>query len=816
MLTFSIEPDGVAESLAELLHKHRLAVRLSQEALAERAGISARTVSDMETGVARTPRLMTLMLLAEALGLGEDDRVRFQAAGRRREPEAAPGPPGAPGIPAPRAPVLVGRSLELERLSEMLRAEGARLVTLVGPAGVGKTSLAIRGAYEQAAAFEHGTALVELAATRDPALVPAALAHALGVREGDGSARDAVLAYLKDRNVLLVLDNLEHLTPASSWIGELLAGCARLTMIVTSREPLHLRSEVVFALRPLAEREATDLFVQRARTVKPDFAVTEETIAAIATIVQHLEGLPLAIELAAARLSALPPKALAARLERRLPLLGAGPIDAPQRQQTMQAAIAWSYDLLGPDEQALFRRLGVFRGGASLDAARAVAAGHDDEHAFLMRTASLVEKSLLSLDEDRDGEPRIAMLELLREFAHQRLVEMEELEAARERHARAALQITATYQAEYSSAQARALRRIDRDHANLLAALEWALEVRNVDIGLELTGALWRFWWMRGYFSEGIVWLRRFLDLAADAATPVDAPGHAKAMHGLAALLSASGRFEDALAYCEIAIDALRGTGEELGLAALLTMLGTIRQFRGELDRSEAAHLEALEIRRRAGAEIGIAGSLSNLAALTFTQGDIDRAEAYALESVARYRRTGYQSGLAHALLKVGLVTTHRGELERAEAVYDECLSIQERLGDKHGRFYSLANLAVVAQKRGDTARALSLHRKALDILDTIADQAGLAKLLEDMAMSIGIDRPERAIRILAAAGVLRRALGTPRFPAERADYEANIESLRTRVGQATFDTQWQIGEVMPIERAVQEARTEETRAVEA
>jgi len=808
-----LKSGGVANSLAELLQAHRSSARISQEALAERAGLSTRTISDIETGFAQTPRLITLVLLSDALGLSEQERTALQAAGRRRAPQVPAAAHAATIVPERLIP-LVGRDDDAARLAQLVTAGEARLVTLVGPAGVGKTSLALRVAHELESAFEDGSAFVELAATREPARVPDALAKAFGVRESGGqSAGDSVIAYLAGRAMLVALDNFEHLSPAAAWIGRLLSACPRISIIVTSRQTLHLRSEILFSVQPLRPADARQLFVQRARSVKPEFALTTGTSAPIATIVEHLEGLPLAIELAAAQLTLLPAKALAARLERRLPLLGGGPIDAPQRQQTMHGAIAWSYDLLSPSEQALFRQLGIFRGGVLLDAARTVLAQDDASQSFLQNIVGLVDKSLISVHEDREGEPRIAILELLREFALERLVEAGELGAARERLARYALQFATAYEADFGTAQGRALARLEVEHANLLAALEWALEGRDADVGLLLSTTLWRFWWMKARFSEGVGWLRRFLALAEEAPQALDLAMYAKTMRGIVALLSAAGDFNAALPECEAAIARLREANEAAGLASLLNSLGTIQQFRGEFERAETAHREALDIRRSIGNDAAAAASLSNLASVVYTRGDIDRASTYANESVAIYRRLGNETGLAHALIKIGLVAAHRGELERADAAFEECLRIHRSLGDDHGSFYALTNLGALAHKRGEMARAIALHREALEIGVSSQGKAALAKVLEDIAVAIGMEDPARAVRILGAAASLRSTIGSPLFPAEQADYDRELERLRAALGAAAFSKQWHNGEFMSIDRAVEEAQCEPTAA---
>ncbi|MGA8324669.1 MAG: helix-turn-helix domain-containing protein, partial [Candidatus Cybelea sp.] len=502
----------MAELLGELLYSLRSSARLSQEALAERSGVSARTISDIETGSARTPRLITVMLLGEAMGLSPPDQERLKDAARK--PDAPPVDANFPASLLLQAAALVGRDDDVARAGALLR-ENARLVTLVGPAGVGKTSLAIKVALECAGNFEHGTALAELSPIADPAHVPAVVARALGIRESpDTPAIETVAAYLRPRTLLLVFDNLEHLLPAAEWIATLLAQCPRLAILATSREPLHLPGEHTYAVRPLRSDAAVTLFVQRAQMAIPDFELDPANSTAVDTIVDHLEGLPLAIELAAPRLLLLSPKALAARLERRLPLLGDGASDRPERQQTMHGAIAWSYDLLAADEQRLFRQLGVLRGGGTLEAVNAVSGNRSGGRSILFQLAPLFEKNMLWLAEDSATEPRVSMLEMLREFAHERLIESGELATAQRRHAEYILQfIAGAERALTSPEQARRLARLGRDHANVHAALEWAAANAQIEIGFRFLSELWRFWWLHGYLNDGLGWFRRFFAL---------------------------------------------------------------------------------------------------------------------------------------------------------------------------------------------------------------------------------------------------------------------------------------------------------------
>jgi len=794
----------VTESLADLLRVFRSTAHLSQETLAERAGLSTRTVSDIETGVARTPRLITVMLLAEALGLDAPERGRLAEAARKPGKES---PAVRSGAARP-VPVLLGRDRDLERLASLLAGDSVRLVTLVGPAGVGKTSLAIRAALEREKAGRM-VSIVELASIADPSQVAPAVAQALGIRESvDTPASEAVGAYLQRRDVLLVLDNLEHLLPAASWIGELIAGAPRLIVLATSREPLHLREERTLTVHPLERESAVALFVQRAQMAQPEFEETPKNATAIGSIVEHLEGLPLAIELAAPRLSLLGPKALAARLERRLPLLGDGAQDRPERHQTMHRAIAWSYDLLSEEEQRLFRRLCVLQGGADLDAAAAVA-GDGDARPMVFRLAPLVEKNMLSLAEDSEGEPRVAMLEMLREYAEERLAESGEQAETQARHAAYMLALAERAAPELSGAkQAIWLTRLEREHRNVNAALEWASRNEDALFGCRFVAAIWRFWWTHGYLTQGVAWVRRFLDARDAAPQSVPEVLYGKVLRAHVVLLSALGNFDEAYESCRRALEIQRQIGDDAGLAASLTSLGIILQFRGDFESAETAHREGLEIRRRLMDDAGVATSLSNLSSVAFSKNDLSGAETLGRESVAIYRRLGHESGIVHALTKLGLVAGARGEVERAEEIFEECLRMQRALGSFGNMHYSLVNLGYNAHRRGDYELALRRYHEALDLLDSAPNRASLASILEDLAATVAaLGDPSRAARLMGAGEALRSTMGSPMFPSERPHYEASVASLRAMMSPEVFDAQWRIGSSITLERALEEAR---------
>ncbi|HYL27011.1 MAG TPA: tetratricopeptide repeat protein [Candidatus Nitrosotalea sp.] len=793
----------MTESLADLLRLFRSTAHLSQETLAERAGLSTRTVSDIETGVARTPRLITVMLLAEALGLAASERTRLQEAARR----PAKGGAAAPNAAARPVPLLLGRDEDLQRLTALLADDSTRLATLAGPAGVGKTSLAIRVAIERERAGDM-VSIAELASIADPSHVAAAIAQALGIREsGDTPASEAVGAYLQRRKMLLVLDNLEHVLPAAPWIGALIAGAPGLTVLATSREPLHLREERIFTVRPLARDSAVALFMQRAQMTQPEFQATAKNTAAIDSIVDHLEGLPLAIELAAPRLSLLGPKALAARLERRLPLLGDGAQDRPERHQTMHRAIAWSYDLLSEEEQRCFRRLSVLQGGGDLDAAAAVAGDHD-ERPMVFQLAPLVEKNMLSLAEDSEGEPRVAMLEMLREYAEERLAESGEQAETQARHAAHMLALVERVAPELSGAkQAIWLARLERELRNVNAALDWAARNDEALFGCRFVAAIWRFWWVRGYLTQGVAWLRRFLDARVAAPQSVPESLYGKVLRAHVVLLSALGNLDEAYESCRLALEIQRRIGDDNGLAASLTSLGIILQFRGDFDGAEAAHREALEIRQRSGDRLGIASSLSNLSAVAFSKNELARAGDLGEESVTIYRQLGHESGIVHALTKIGLVAAARGEYERAEEIFGECLRIQRALGSFGNMHYSLINLGFNAHRRGEYGLALRRYHEALDLLDSAPNKTSLARTLEGLATTIAaLGDPSRAARLYGAGEALRSAIGSPLFPSERIEYEISVAQVRAMIEPEAFDVQWRIGASITFDRALAEA----------
>ncbi len=515
--------------LANLVRHYRTAAALSQEALAERAGLSVRAISDLERGIHRVPRLETVRLLADALALDEAGRAELLAAARPqamapvlRDQERSH-PPAVLPVPPTR---LIGRETEVAAIAQLLAQDDVRLVTVTGPGGTGKTRLALEVAAGALGQYPDGVCFVDLSALTDPTLVVPTIAATLGVREVVGQPLLQTLSQVvRPKRMLLLLDNCEQVLAAAPDVAALLATSPRLAVLATSRASLRIRGEHEVPLLPLpvpaadrlpplealAQVPAVALFVDLASASRPDFALTAENATAVAAICQRLDGLPLAIELAAARVKVLPPAALLARLEQRLPLLTGGGRDLPARQRTMRDAIAWSYDLLAPEEQALFRHLAVFAGGFTLAAAEAVAAP-DGTLPVLEGVVALVEQSLLRQMPGTDDEPRYQMLETVREFALEQLAASGDEAALREVHAAYFLALSEQARPHLAGAQQRTwLRRLEVEHPNLRAALEALDASREHETQLRLAANLWHFWSIHAHFAEGRVHLERAL-----------------------------------------------------------------------------------------------------------------------------------------------------------------------------------------------------------------------------------------------------------------------------------------------------------------
>lgn len=770
-------PSTFGGRLKQLRQEHGL----TQDALAERVGCATQTIRKIEGGQ-RRPSYQIAARLAEELGIPPEERPHFIRQSRAEpgedQPDLAAEPPTS-SLPIPLTR-LIGRDQEVWGLQQLLLRPDARLLTLLGPGGAGKTRLGVEVAARLEDQFDDGAVFVNLVPIRDPALVVHTIADAVGIGEEGGRPRlERLREGLRARRMLLVLDNFEQVIPAAGLVADLLSSCPGLKALVTSREMLRVRGEHVFAVHPLpvpdgghatadellAQSAAVQLFAERAAAARPGFALTNANAPAVAELCQRLDGLPLAIELAAARSTLFPPEALLARLGSRLKLLTGGPRDAPARQQTLRSTIAWSYDLLTEDEQKLFRRLCVCIGGCTLEAIEAICAAGELEIDVVEGLASLVDKSLLWQDTAAGGEPWFRMLETIREYGLEQLEQSGEAEAAHRAHADFYLRLVERSEPHlWSGEQEQWLDRLERELDNLRAGLAWHLsQDEDVAPGLRMAGRLWRFWDMRGHWTEGLQWLEQAL-----ARRPGDAPEDRwLALHGAGNLALNLGEYERAKACYQESLAITQQLQRLHGIANSLLNLSLVTLYQGDLDRAIALQQEALAIHQAAGNRVGIALALHNLATMVMQQGDYDRATELAEESLARYRDLGDSRGTALATHDLALLAQRRRAYDRARALLEECRAMFDRLGAKNNLACVLNDLGELAFELGEYARARVLYEESLRLATELGDRRRLAQVLGNMgSLALQHGDEERGLALCSRSLALWQDLGDRRSAA--------------------------------------------------
>jgi len=681
-------------------------------------------------------------------------------------------------LPAP-VTSFIGRESEIAQVRALLEQPAIRLVTLTGPPGTGKTRLAVKLAHDLLDDYPHGVFFVDLAPVRQPVLVAVTIANTLNLLESTKqSIEESLLGYLKNKKVLLLLDNFEHVMKAVQLVAELVSAARHVKVLVTSREALRVYGEHEYSVPPLrlpglsnqepwsvlSQYEAVTLFVQRAQAVKANFNLTDENASAVVEICVRLDGLPLAIELAAARTKLLSPQALIGQLGSRLTSLHGGFRGLPQRQQTLTDTIAWSYELLDGAEKKLFARLSVFQGGRTIEAVEAVCY-EDPGITIIDGLESLLNKSLLKQDDSLEGEPRFVMLETIHEFARECLVKMGESEVMHHRHAAYFLSMVEQAEPELQCARQRMWsKRLRAEHNNLQSALAWSLDgetAETVELGMRLIGSLGWFWYDEGYFVEGLRWAEHALEHVSNASP--------------------------------------------IARAKLLNVAGFLAYGRGDYDRGKRWHHEAVALFQEMGDKVNSAWALIGLA--LHSQGNaaqIDGGISLCEEALALFQDENYERGIARAYLVRGMLAQLVGDFDKAADAFGEAVVICRAINGKRDLGVALNNLGQVVQWQGDYVNAERLMKEGLAHfweLETRYFTASAISALAGPASATG--RAKRAARLLGAAEALFEDMGVGYQPTDQVEIGRYADMAREQLDESTFAQAWAEGRAMPINQAV-------------
>ena len=714
----------------------------------------------------------------------------------------------------------IGREKDIAAIEDMLLRQELRLLTLAGSGGIGKTRLALQIATHMRSSFSDGVCFVGLVSTFDPTLIPSVIAETLNIQQIDSlSIFEQIKVFLHDKTFLLILDNFEQLVSAAPLIEELLAACPALKVLVTSRIVLRLRAEYEYQVLPLTlpnlesspsetgigQSTAVTLFVQRARMVNPNFQLTQTNARAIAEICMQLDGLPLAIELAAARSRLLPPQALLSRLSKRFEVLTGGAVTLPQHQQTLHNTLKWSYDLLDANEQQLFRRLAVFERGWTLEAAETLGntnrEGQNDT-SILDILGSLIDKSLLRQIELEGTEPRFLMLMTVREYGLECLRESGEEDLIRLAHANYYLALVEEAEPHLKDAQQlQWLRKLDRDQENLRAALSWLIAHEKGEMALRFCAALWWFWQMRGYWSEGRRWLKTVLSLPEAGERTVL---RAKVLSATGGLAADQGDLQEARLFLNESVTLCQELNDDYGLVRPLSTMGLVMVIQGEHAEAISLLKECITLSRKSSRVWELSRSLITLGYVIWLEGDLQQAIALTQESLAFARELGDKAQIAHALNNLGHFFWNKGDLVRARADAEEGVMLLRETGAKYLLFSALGTLGSILLSQGDFEHAKALYTEGALLGKELGNETVIAWQLIGLAkVAIANDQFSYATRLHGAAEA-RFDVNKALSPKDLKDYKQVVESLRDRLGKQAFATAWDEGYSMNVEQLLE------------